>query len=794
MSTTLGRKARRDLGRRRARSVLTIVTIALSVGGAGMLAVPSLLDRTMNAEVRDTRLYDVILPVRDLPFADDDARELAAIPNVAAVSARASFSTRVLIGDRRLPATVWGVTDFADQPVDAVRVTGGSEPGAGQVLTDRANAARIDVSLAAGDQVELLRADGSTTPLRVTGSARSLVFSQTPWIYPKQVVLYAANDTVRSLAGATGVNRLEIRLDDDSSAAVDRTVVDLRTWLDRKAGPGALSDLPMTRTAGDWPGREDTQQLSSFVYVLAAIALVTAVFLIANTMNTLVAEQTGEIGIMKAIGGRRRQIAGIFLRAALYLAVTGVIVGIPLGVLLASAIAGFITQSVLGVPGRFGVSLPVVAASATVAVLLTVVASAPALRRALRLPVRQALQGQNAASMFGASRFDRLLLHDRLLPRMAKFGARNLLRNKRRSAATTAQVALAVATALGLLNMAIAFTRTLDDSYAILAWDASVYAPPAAPPLDADARRIAAEAPGVAQVEPVLQNVVEYNGEPFTTWGFTDTPLYRPDLRSGRWYSAEEARNGAAVAVAGANLARERSLEPGDTITLRTAGGDVAVDVIGVDSGQMENGMSFFVPLRWLQTTTGWGDTTNLLWLSITDRTNQAADRVSNTVEDTLDAAGYRVAADKLYARKADNKAANDTILNMIIVVGGVIVAISMVGLVSSITMSVLERTREIGILRCVGARARDIRHAYTAEGVTQAALGWLVGLPFGYLLSRLLKQLSLTIMEIEIPSVFDVTIALVVLAATIALAALVVLGPVRRATRINPGDAIRYV
>ena len=60
--------------------------------------------------------------------------------------------------------------------------------------------------------------------------------------------------------------------------------------------------------------------MTTFVYVLAGLALITAVFLIANTMNTLMAEQTAEIGVMKAIGGRRRQIAGVFLRAALYLA------------------------------------------------------------------------------------------------------------------------------------------------------------------------------------------------------------------------------------------------------------------------------------------------------------------------------------------------------------------------------------------------------------------------------------------------------------------------------------------
>jgi putative ABC transport system permease protein len=133
-------------------------------------------------------------------------------------------------------------------------------------------------------------------------------------------------------------------------------------------------------------------------------------------------------------------------------------------------------------------------------------------------------------------------------------------------------------------------------------------------------------------------------------------------------------------------------------------------------------------------------------------------------------------------------------ILNMIVVVGGVVVAIGMVGLVNAITMNVIERTREIGILRCVEARARDIRRAFAAESVVQAVVGWVLGVPLGFALSWGLARLTLTIMELEIATVFDVVTALLVLAATTVLAMLIVVGPVRRATRINTGDAWRYV
>jgi hypothetical protein len=110
----------------------------------------------MSGEVRETHLYDITLPVRDMKFDDNTGREPAAIPNVDAVSARVTYSTRALVGDRRIPATLWGVDDFTRQSIDVVRVTSGAAPAGGQVLADDGNADAVDVSLAAGDRLRLV--------------------------------------------------------------------------------------------------------------------------------------------------------------------------------------------------------------------------------------------------------------------------------------------------------------------------------------------------------------------------------------------------------------------------------------------------------------------------------------------------------------------------------------------------------------------------------------------------------------------------------------------------------------
>src|SRR5581483_1440169 len=109
-------------------------------------------------------------------------------------------------------------------------------------------------------------------------------------------------------------------------------------------------------------------------------------FLIAATMNTLIAEQAGEIAILKTLGGRRRQIRGIILRTATLLGLAAAIPGTVIGIVVASLLARYFAEKFIDVSFGFGVSVPIVVASLVLGPLLAALASLPALRRALRRP------------------------------------------------------------------------------------------------------------------------------------------------------------------------------------------------------------------------------------------------------------------------------------------------------------------------------------------------------------------------------------------------------------------------
>ena len=171
-----------------------------------------------------------------------------------------------------------------------------------------------------------------------------------------------------------------------------------------------------------------------------------------------------------------------------------------------------------------------------------------------------------------------------------------------------------------------------------------------------------------------------------------------------------------------------------------------------------------------------------------------AIDRLATDVEDALGTAGYPVRTEIRHVERTANLAANRVLVGVLAVMGIPIVAIGMIGLVNAMTMNVIERTREVGMLRSIGARSRDVRRIFRAEALVIAVLGWLLAVPFGYLIGAGLSWIVTELFDYgSVPFQFPLWYAVVALGATLLLAALVVVGPVHRAARLRPGDALRY-
>ena len=788
MASAVLKKSTTDLTRRKARTVFSVLTLAIAVASVGIFAIPSLMNTAMQKEVQTNRLPDLTLSTKPLRVTPAQFAALRQLPNVVAADGRSYFQTRVWVGQRRVKAAIVAVPSYRNQSVDVVSLSSGAYPTNGTVLSDFQNAKQGRFSGKEGSTIRIVGVGDRTLTVPVSGVARNLIGGQAA-VGMEAVVLYSTPALLAKLGADPGYSSLEFRLADPSKPATDRTVAAVRRYLTANTAFAGFSDLPQIRKPGSYPNKDFFEQLASIMTVFTVLALLAGLVLISNTMTTLIGEQRREIGMMKAIGGTRRQIRRIYLRTALLLGAAGSVIGVGLGLLVANAVVRWF-GNFLGVTPGFEVSVPVLVGSILVGLVAPPLAALPAIRRGSRIPVREgleevpALQGSQAA-------LDRALRRLSFLPRTAQIGVRGVTRRGRRSLTTVAQIALAVGTLLAVLALIDTVAKTTNDVWNQARWDVEVDTA-VGTQFDARAGGLIRTTPGIAQAQPFLMNALKFRGKDGWVYAFPRQPLFETPITEGRMFTPADARSHARVAVIAANFARATGTHVGDRVTLQTAAGPASFRVIGKTSSQWYNGTGFFAPLPTVQQLLH-RDTVNGYLVRTTSRDHSAIDRTTTRLEDRLASAGYGVGTQVKYSGQRANVSQNRAISMAIGVLGLLIVAISMVGLVNAITMSVLERTREIGVLRCIGARARDIRRIFTAEGIAVSLAGWLLGIPLGYALARMFSWLLLTVVGIDFGFTFPPLNLLIALVGTVVLALLIMRLPLRRAVRFKPGEAIRY-
>ena len=784
--SALARKSWGDVRRRPARSVFTIVTIAFAVAGLWIFAMPPLMDRAMAQRMAEDQLGDVHIHTSDVVLDAADLADLRAIPGVAALQARTLYDTETIDGPRRHDVLLVGIPDWDNQQVNVVVVDAGDAPTGAQVVTDGMNARTGRYSGGVGDQVMLADPRGRSHPFTVSGRGDTMLFSEL--VAGEKAVLYAPQTTVNRLAGLAGVNSIEIRVTEQSRAAAVAAAVQRR--LAALAPDVTFTDISDVRAGESWPGQDVFDNNITLLYVGALLALVSALVLISNTMTTMVTEQRREIAVMRAIGGRRRQIHRSFLRTALYLGAAGTALGIALGIPFANLALGFIAGQFFGARIQWGVPVSTVAVSVAVGLGATALAALPALHRAARTTVRAGLEtgvsgGRNDV-------IDRAL-RQVPLPRAAQLGLRNVTRRRTRSMTTTLQITLALGIAIGFLGLGVTVADFTATTWDTLNWDVAV-SQRSTSALDQRAARVIQTTDGVARAAPVLANTVKVGGTQYEAIGLADAgTLIDPDLADGRWLEPADDAEGRKVAVIGRALAEIERLDVGDTMRTETAKGSVRLEVVGIDRRLVEDARGIYLPLSTFQEVLGRTDA-NAYWIVADNGDKASIEALATTLEDRLSAAGYPVGTQVQHIEKAANVAGNRAVVGVLAVMAVPIVLIGLVGLLNTMTMNVIDRTRDVGILRSIGASSRDIARIFRTEALAVAAVACALGIPVGYLIGRYLAWLVTDLFHYgSVPFTFPLPAVALTVIATLALSWVIVIGPLHRATRLEPGTALRY-
>jgi putative ABC transport system permease protein len=420
----------------------------------------------------------------------------------------------------------------------------------------------------------------------------------------------------------------------------------------------------------------------------------------------------------------------------------------------------------------------------------TALASLPALRRAMRVSVHEAFAGHGGADGHGRGLFERITRRATFLPSLTRLGLRNTTRRRGRSLATSVQVALGVGTVLAFGAFSITALAATQDTLQNESGDLRVYHERGL--VEDEEERVLSSLPDVAGVQPIVYSQAEFGGDKRPVWGLPAKTIYEPDLSAGRWFTDDDVTAAAPVAVIGGPLSAMTHTEVGDHIDIGTKNGVQTVRVIGIDETLVHDGTFIWLPLDTAKAFEGQAHP-NVYWVETTSPDGEVVDRVADDILAAFAGADNPMSLDIQYQDLAVAQAEDRIVVGVIQMLGLPIVAIGMIGLVSAMATTVLERTREIGILRAVGARRRHIRRVFRTEGVALAVAGWLIGIPVGYVLARIIVWFFGRALHTSFSVLFPPWLPLVALAGVVIMARLTLRPPLRRAARMSTGDALRY-
>lgn len=776
------RKAYRDLTRRRLRSFLTIIGIVIGV--AGLVAITSTSKNMTAAQARaynNNSQQDMRWWVGQAPNTLLDA--LALVPNVAEADLRSTFYTKWYASGAWKDIYFNGIRDFQDMRVNRIDLVEGAWPRRGEVVLEESVKDVSPVQI--GDEIVYRAGENNEQRhLRVVGFAKSPTYPAASIIGTS--VAYTLDTEVQKMIGWQGNNQLLVRLNDFTPGVRTTTRHDIeRVFAKRNLGFGSYWE----RNPDDYTGKRQLDALVSLMTIFSIVGLVIASFLVANTLAAVISEQMGEIGAMKAIGATGPKVIWLYVVVGMLYGIVGTVLGLLLGIFGGHALLLYLANLFNLTIDGITVDMVDVLQGIVVGVGVTTLAALLPAWRGTAISVRKALDSYGISSTYGEGWVDRIVQRLSRLPRIPAMSVRNLARRKVRNAITTLAIGLATAAFLAAQSTSDSVNTSIDNAYNIYGVDAWVwFQSPVGQGFAATLRSM----PEVTQVEAWASSGAAVADTRVTMWGMPPaTNLYRYKLTGGRWFTDDETN----AIVLSSVFAAEKGYHPGDKLTLTVGNEDSLFTVVGTvnDNAQGLNSSSrgkVFVPLDTAARLTHSSGQADFFAVQLDGSAPDYVENVLARLEHkyhTLSPGMLAAYADKESSLEA-SKILTILLYAMTIIVG----TIGGIGIANTLTLNVLERRREIGVMRSIGARDSHMVQIFLTEALLMGVGGFIAGLLIGYPLARFLVYVMSTVL-FPLDFVFPVEMVLAALGFTTILTAAASIGPALGAARLKVSTALRY-
>ncbi len=619
-----------------------------------------------------------------------------------------------------------------------------------------------------------------------------------PLPFGQNAAFYAAPAALEEFGGFRGSTRLRFTVKDYSAANVQAVADRIDDKLQKV---GVSVGYVEVLHPEDHYLQDMINGVGMVLTVMAVGSLGLSALLVVNTINALIAQQTTQIGIMKAIGGQRRQIMLLYLSGVFIYGVLALVIAVPLGALGGSTLSQWMLY-LLNVPARPYEILPhVLLIQIGIGLLTPLLAGLFPIIQGVSIPAARAISQTGIGSgRYGTHLLDRLISKIRSIPRMAALSLRNTFRRPGRVVLTMLTLTIAGAFFIMIFSTQNSFIKTIDKIFAGFGYEIQVVFNQ--PQRIDEVIPLIESRPNVANAEMWVFRTAETrlpdtsgpgtNYEVFMRGVPSQSPLFKPELTAGRMLLPEDQR----ALLLNQKLAGKMGVAVGDQIIVDLPNiGETRWTVVGLVfdlNGRDQN--TAFANIDALNRALHNVGRGAVVMVQAAQQDLAVQQAVEKDLRDYFETQGMEIGYTALAIEDREQASAQFGILVQVLMIMTILMAVvGSIGLSGTLSINVIERRREIGVMRAVGASSRDVGFVFTGEGLMLGIASWLLAVPLGMAASPLFVKVLGDVIDFPAEYYPGVDGILLWLGVVILLSIIASWVPARRATRISVRESLAY-
>ncbi len=739
------------------------------------------------------------------PVDDATIGVLSRIDGIEDIEGYAETTVEWRVGEEGdwLPASVIARRDYEDQTYAKFDLVSGEWPDKDTAVAGQ------------GSDVVYGAYVGETITMRIDGHERQFVISGSiynpnaqPPSFGGDAQFFITQANYETLFEADGYNRLLAGMETFDQERATEIANEIDDKLERQDVQSGGYMPPNGGRVVD-PNKHFFQDVMDGIFlvlgIMAVLALGLGLFLVYNTINAIITQQTDQIGVMKAIGASSWQILTVFILYVFTFGFLSLLIAIPLGALGGWALNVFLLTSFNAEPSGFAVSWIAIGAQVVLAIIAPMLVALIPVVNGSRITVREAISTYGLATH--ATLLDRAIARLKKVSRLILLTVSNTFRHKGRVILTQITLVLSGLIFMMVMSVGDSTMYTFNDLlFSILNSNINLG-------LNGSERisrveELTMRHPDVQAVEMWALN--GGSGRPYQNEATDDDPsvlafgvpaettLYGYQMRDGRWLNESDTYS----VVLNQEVAERMGATVGDTVTLDLGGvaGESDWLVVGTLFDPLLDN-SAHVPrdvLLYEQTSVG---RTNTIWVQLKNGTAVTEQRVVKELRDLYEANGIDVSPGGLLSGQDTSSevvsvinSQFQTIITLLAVMALVIGVVGSISLSGVLSLNVIERQREIGVMRAIGASSWDISRLFIGEGLILGWLSWLIAFPLSLPAGRVMTSAMATALDADIVYHYTPQGALIWLGIITVLAILASGLPARKATHISVRQSLAYL